>query len=114
MATAAVNFIEKISRDQIKKELLTGGVNWADVEAMGLQVFLIGNAPNEASRFDALSLASNVVDAERFKSQDIWKLAFEFVDVYLIGVYIQWLVSAYTCTPFFSYEQSSSWTYRSI
>ena len=55
-----------------------------------------------------------MVDAERFKSQDIWKLAFEFVDVYLIGVYIQWLVSAYTCTPFFSYEQSSSWTYRSI
>ena len=42
----AVNSIEKISRDQVKKELLTGGVDWADVETIGLQVFLIGNAPD--------------------------------------------------------------------
>ena len=69
VATAAVNFIEKTSGDQIKKELLTGGVDWADVETIGLQVFLIGNAPEEASRFDALSLAGNVVDAERLIDQ---------------------------------------------
>ena len=65
----AVNSIEKISRDQVKKELLTGGVDWADVETIGLQVFLIGNAPDEAGRFNALSLAGNVVDAERLIDQ---------------------------------------------
>ena len=65
----AVNSIEKISRDQVKKELLTGGVDWADVETIGLQVFLIGDAPDEAGRFNALSLAGNVVDAERLIDQ---------------------------------------------
>ncbi len=69
VATGAVNFIEKTSGDQIKKELLTGGADWADVETIGLQVFLIGNAPDEASRFDALILAGNVVDAERLIDQ---------------------------------------------
>ena len=65
----AINSIEKISRDQVKKELLIGGVDWADVETIGLQVFLIGNAPDEAGRFNALSLAGNVVDAERLIDQ---------------------------------------------
>ena len=69
VATMAVNSIEKISRDQVKKELLSGGVDWADVETIGLQVFLIGNAPDEAGRFNALSLAGNVVDAERLIDQ---------------------------------------------
>ena len=65
----AINSIEKISRDQIKKELLIGGIDWADVETIGLQVFLIGNAPDEAGRFKALSLAGNLVDAERLIDQ---------------------------------------------
>ena len=69
LATIAVDFIEETSRDQIKKELLAGGVNWADIETIGLQVFLIGNAPDEASRFNAISLAGNVVDAERLIDQ---------------------------------------------
>ena len=69
LATVIVDFIEKTSRDQVKKELLTGGVNWANVETVGLQVFLIGNAPNEAGRFNAISLAGNAVDAERLIDQ---------------------------------------------
>ena len=69
LAIIAVDFIEDTSRDQIKKELLAGGVNWADIETVGLQVFLIGNAPDEASRFNAISLAGNVVDAERLIDQ---------------------------------------------
>ena len=69
IATTAVNFIEKTAHDQIKKQLLTGGVDWVDVETIGLQVFLIGDAPDEASRFNALSLAGNVVDAERLIDQ---------------------------------------------
>mgnify|MGYP003318398403 CR=1 FL=1 len=69
VATVIVGFIEKTSRDQVKKELLTGGVNWANVETVGLQVFLIGNAPDEASRFNAISLAGNVIDAERLIDQ---------------------------------------------
>ena len=69
MAIMAVNFIEKTSHDQIKKQLLIGGVDWVDVETIGLQVFLIGDAPDEAGRFNALSLAGNVVDAERLIDQ---------------------------------------------
>ena len=69
VATSAINFIEKNSRDQIKKELLSAGVDWAGVETIGLQVFLIGNAPDEAGRFRALSIAGNVVDAERLIDQ---------------------------------------------
>ena len=69
LATVAINFIENTSRVQIKKELLAGGVNWAGVETIGLQVFLIGNAPDEANRFNALSLAGKVVDAERLIDQ---------------------------------------------
>ncbi len=69
MATSGINFIEKNSRDQIKKELLSAGVDWAGVETIGLQVFLIGNAPDEAGRFRALSIAGNVVDAERLIDQ---------------------------------------------
>ena len=69
IATTAVNFIEKTAHDQIKKQLLTGGVDWVDVETIGLQVFLIGDAPDEAGRFNALSLAGNVVDAERLIDQ---------------------------------------------
>ena len=69
VATVAIDLIEKTSRDRVKKELLTGGVTWADVETVGLQVFLIGNAPDEADRFNAISLAGNVVDAERVIDQ---------------------------------------------
>ena len=39
------------------------------MDSIGLQVFLIGNAPDEAGRFNALSLAGNVVDAERLIDQ---------------------------------------------
>ena len=69
IATTAVNFVEKISHDQIKKQLLNGGVDWVDVKTIGLQVFLVGNAPDEAGRFNALSLAGTVVDAERLIDQ---------------------------------------------
>ena len=69
MATTAVNFVEKISHDQIKKQLLNGGVDWVDVKTIGLQVFLVGDAPDEAGRFNALSLAGTVVDAERLIDQ---------------------------------------------
>ena len=69
IATTAVNFVEKISHDQIKKQLLNGGVDWVDVKTIGLQVFLVGDAPDEAGRFNALSLAGTVVDAERLIDQ---------------------------------------------
>ncbi len=39
VATMAINSIEKISRDQVKKELLIGGVDWADVETIVCKFF---------------------------------------------------------------------------
>jgi OOP family OmpA-OmpF porin len=44
-------------------------MHWAEVEANGLQVFLTGEAPSEAVRFNALSTAGTVVDAARVIDQ---------------------------------------------
>lgn len=45
------------------------GLDWAEVHADGLQVFLAGTAPDEATRFRALSLAGTRVDAARLIDQ---------------------------------------------
>ncbi len=42
---------------------------WAEVDTNGLQLFLAGTAPSEASRFKALSVAGTVVDAARVIDQ---------------------------------------------
>ncbi len=51
------------------RALSAEGYNWADVDADGLQVFFIGNAPDEATRFTAKSVAGTVVDAARVIDQ---------------------------------------------
>jgi OOP family OmpA-OmpF porin len=44
---------------------MSEGFTWAEVDADGLQVFIQGTAPDEASRFLAESRAASVVDADR-------------------------------------------------
>lgn len=61
--------IERSSTEGVRAELDVDGITWADVDANGLQLFLIGTAPNEAARFDALSAAGRVVDAARVIDQ---------------------------------------------
>ncbi len=61
----AVTVIEDNSRASVRSALDKQGMTWAEVDADGLQVFLVGNAPSEAKRFAALSAAGTVVQAAR-------------------------------------------------
>ena len=61
--------IEAASKTGVLGALDTSGLTWAEVDTNGLQVFLIGTAPDEAARFKALSAAGSVVDASRVIDQ---------------------------------------------
>ena len=68
-ATLSVSLVEDASVDAVNEQFQTAGLDWASVDATGLQVFVIGTAPNEADRFRALSNAGQVVDAARLIDQ---------------------------------------------
>ena len=61
----SVKLVEDSSIAGVERTLADDGVTWAEVDANGLQVFVVGTAPTEAERFRALSLAGTVVDAAR-------------------------------------------------
>ncbi|MEM9579857.1 MAG: OmpA family protein, partial [Pseudomonadota bacterium] len=65
----AVSLIEDNSRDGVKAALEKQGMTWADADANGLQLFVIGTAPSEAERFKAVTTAGTVVDAARVIDQ---------------------------------------------
>jgi OOP family OmpA-OmpF porin len=65
----AVNVVEDQSELGVRRALDAQLMHWAEVEADGLQVFLTGEAPSEAVRFNALSTAGTVVDAARVIDQ---------------------------------------------
>lgn len=64
-ASFAVTAVERNSEIALRQSLDVSGMHWAEVTADGLQVILQGTAPDEASRFSAISLAGGVVDAAR-------------------------------------------------
>ena len=64
-AILSVNAIESYSEDAVRDALTLRGHEWAQVQSDGLQVVLSGNAPSEAMRFRALSIAGGEVDAAR-------------------------------------------------
>ncbi|QGY00281.1 OmpA family protein [Roseovarius faecimaris] len=68
-AQFSVTVIEDTSRQGVRDKLDAEGLPWAEVDADGLQVFLAGTAPTEATRFKALSVAGTVVDAARLIDQ---------------------------------------------
>ena len=61
--------IEKRSAAAVTSRLLSDGITWASVEANGLQVRLIGTAPNEAARFRIVNMAGSVVQSSRVRDQ---------------------------------------------
>ncbi len=61
----SVRMIEDSSVVGVRAELDREALTWASVDANGLQLFVIGTAPNEAGRFQALSAAGRVVDTTR-------------------------------------------------
>jgi len=64
-ASFAVTVMEQNSETALRRALDEGDMGWAEVTADGLRVTMQGTAPDEATRFAALSLAGGVVDATR-------------------------------------------------
>ncbi|TRD22754.1 OmpA family protein [Palleronia caenipelagi] len=64
-ARFAVFQIESRSVAAIYETLTESGYDWAEVTADGLQIRMSGTAPDEASRFRALSEAGKIVDGTR-------------------------------------------------
>ncbi len=61
--------VEKASIAGVRKELDREAMNWATVDANGLQVFLAGDSPDEAVRFRAVTAAGRAVDTARIIDQ---------------------------------------------
>ncbi|MEM7596359.1 MAG: OmpA family protein [Pseudomonadota bacterium] len=68
-ARFSVAVIESTSKSSVLNSLDDAGLVWSEVETDGLQVYLSGTAPSEASRFRALSVAGSVVEATRVIDQ---------------------------------------------
>ncbi|EKE43714.1 OmpA domain protein [Oceaniovalibus guishaninsula JLT2003] len=64
-AGLAVSQVEERSVRDVADALAADGLDWAEVSADGLQIELTGTAPDEATRFRAVTSASRAVDAER-------------------------------------------------
>ncbi len=61
----AVSKIEDASELAVRRALNLQGHDWAEVESDGLRVVLTGIAPDEATRFNALTAAGTEVDTSR-------------------------------------------------
>lgn len=57
--------MERRSIEAVEAGLNQSGMDWVEVSANGLQVFLDGTAPSEAANFRAFSRAGSVIDADR-------------------------------------------------
>lgn len=64
-ARLAVGAVEDRSRLAVQEALVDGGYSWAAVQSDGLQIVVEGVAPDEATRFRAISVAGSVVDSSR-------------------------------------------------
>ena len=64
-AMRAADFVEKRSLADVSNALVANDHSWVSVHVDGLKVELTGKAPDEATRFRALSVANGIVDAKR-------------------------------------------------
>lgn len=64
-ADYAVTKIEEASELAVRRVLNLQGHDWAEVQSDGLRVVLTGTAPDEATRFNALTTTSTEVDPSR-------------------------------------------------
>ncbi len=65
IAMLVAGIIEDRSKSDVQRFLGLNGMEWAEVHIDGLQVVLVGEAPDEAARFAALREAGRAVDAAR-------------------------------------------------
>ncbi|WP_226782956.1 OmpA family protein [Oceaniglobus trochenteri] len=68
-ASFAVSKIEKTSVADVTTAMRDQGHDWVSVSADGLQLELAGTAPDEATRFRAITVANGIVDAARVIDQ---------------------------------------------
>ncbi|CUH38314.1 Root adhesin [Jannaschia seosinensis] len=59
------DFVEERSRAAVTATFSQTGIEWADAQTDGLQLILTGTAPDEPSRFRAVTAAGSVVDPGR-------------------------------------------------
>lgn len=64
-ASRSANWIEERTVAEVERLITLNGFDWARVQADGLQVRMSGIAPDEATRFRALSVIGKVADADR-------------------------------------------------
>ena len=61
----AVTKVEAQTETEIRAALDDDGMTWAEVQADGLRLHLTGQAPTEALRFRALTVAGRIIDTSR-------------------------------------------------
>ena len=61
--------IEGLSVSAVKSRLLTEGTTYVEVQADGLQVHLLGTAPNEAARYRVVNLVGTMIEASRIRDK---------------------------------------------
>ncbi len=69
VAWGSVVLIERLSVAAVTSRLLSDGITWAAVQADGLQIHLIGTAPNEAARYRVVNLVGSEVEASRVRDK---------------------------------------------
>ncbi|WP_091302698.1 OmpA family protein [Gemmobacter aquatilis] len=68
-AWTGTGLIESRSVAAVRSALMTEGITWPEVRASGLQVRIVGTAPNEAARFRVINIAGTVVDSARVRDR---------------------------------------------
>ncbi|NPD18489.1 OmpA family protein [Alterinioella nitratireducens] len=69
LAVIGAQTVERQSVEDVSFAMREDGLDWVEIDADGLQVFLMGEAPDEATRFRALRRAGTVVDSDRVVDQ---------------------------------------------
>jgi len=64
-ANLMADHIERSALIKVETELNKSSLNWVSIRTDGLQVFVSGPAPDEAERFNALSLVNGLVNKNR-------------------------------------------------
>ncbi len=64
-ASFAVTKVEAQTEIELRHALDNARMDWAEIQADGLQLHMTGTAPTEAKRFAALTVAGKVIDASR-------------------------------------------------
>ena len=61
--------IERLSVSAVHSRMLTEGITYVEVQADGLQVHLLGTAPNEAARYRVVNLVGSMIESSRIRDK---------------------------------------------